>query len=334
MPTSHRRPGPGVGLVRVLHPAQGWAAPVGVGRGRRRLRRVGRVDQAAHQRPAPPGRRPDRARRPPGTGTRSPPPSSRWTADELETAVVVAGGAAAALRSVADWDRHPQGRAVAAEPLVHRHESTARRRPGHRRHVRRPPLAGVRVLDLTRVLAGPVATRLLAGWGADVLRIDPPWWDEPAVVPEVTLGKRCARLDLHVTPGPRPRSSSSCCRSRRPRPRVPVRCAGGPGPRGGRCAADVRPGLVDVSLDAYGWTGPWAARRGFDSLVQMSSGIAEAGHGRGRAPATRCRCPVQALDHATGYLLAAAALTGAGAPPGRRTRAAAGARRWPGWPAC
>lgn len=61
------------------------------------------------------------------------------------------------------------------------------------------PLQGIRVLDLTRVLAGPVATRLLAGLGADVLRIDPPAWDEPGVIPETTLGKRCARLDLRDT---------------------------------------------------------------------------------------------------------------------------------------
>ncbi len=59
------------------------------------------------------------------------------------------------------------------------------------------PLEGLRVLDLTRVLAGPVATRFLAGYGAEVLRIDPPTWNEPGIVPEVTLGKRCARLDLH-----------------------------------------------------------------------------------------------------------------------------------------
>ena len=62
------------------------------------------------------------------------------------------------------------------------------------------PLAGIKVLDLTRVLAGPIASRFLAGLGADVLRIDPPTWNEPGVVPEVTLGKRCARLDLNDKP--------------------------------------------------------------------------------------------------------------------------------------
>src|SRR5207237_6743002 len=71
----------------------------------------------------------------------------------------------------------------------------------------------------------------------------------------------------------------------------------------------IRPGLVDVSLDAYGWTGPWKGRRGFDSLVQMSSGIAAVGMEllRREQPAP---LPVQALDHATGYLMAAAALRG------------------------
>ena len=126
----------------------------------------------------------------------------RWAAEELETEVVAAGGAAAAMRSLAAWEHHPQGRAVAAEPLMHA-ERTA---PSSSRRLRPVgqgprPLAGVRVLDLTRVLAGPVATRLLAGWGAEVLRVDPPGWDEPALVPEVTLGKRCCRLDLRTPTG-------------------------------------------------------------------------------------------------------------------------------------
>ena len=71
----------------------------------------------------------------------------------------------------------------------------------------------------------------------------------------------------------------------------------------------ARPGLVDVSLDAYGWSGPWAGRRGFDSLVQMSSGIAHAGMVAAGSDHP-VPLPVQALDHATGYLLAACAMTG------------------------
>jgi hypothetical protein len=119
-----------------------------------------------------------------------------WPADALEQAVVGAGGCAAAMRTMREWANHPQGRAVASEPLIAFTRTAVapsawRPSPGR-------PLNGLRILDLTRVLAGPVATRFLAGCGADVLRIDPPEWDEAGVAPEVTLGKRCARLDLHA----------------------------------------------------------------------------------------------------------------------------------------
>ncbi|MCP3937448.1 MAG: acyl-CoA transferase, partial [Actinomycetia bacterium] len=72
---------------------------------------------------------------------------------------------------------------------------------------------------------------------------------------------------------------------------------------------ELRPGLIDVSLDAFGWTGPWSTRRGFDSLVQLSSGIADAGMVAAGIDKPKS-LPVQALDHATGYLLAAAAVRG------------------------
>src|SRR5207302_2976931 len=71
----------------------------------------------------------------------------------------------------------------------------------------------------------------------------------------------------------------------------------------------LRPALIDVALNAYGWTGPWCTRRGFDSLVQMSSGIAAEGK-RVTGRAQPVSLPVQALDYGTGYLLAAAALRG------------------------
>ncbi|MCB0997690.1 MAG: CoA transferase [Acidimicrobiales bacterium] len=229
-----------------------------------------------------------------------------WVADDLESAIVDAGGAAAAMRSAAAWAAHPHGRAVATEPLVHR-TRTSTMGAGSPPPADRP-LAGVRVLDLTRVLAGPVATRFLAGFGAEVLRVDPLDWDEPAVVPEVTLGKRCSRLDA--------RSGDGRARLRRLLAGADVLVHGyRPGALDALLAldadarAEVRPGLVEVCLDAYGWTGPWSARRGFDSLVQMSAGIAEAGmRWAGREVPTPL--PVQALDHATGYLLAAEAVDG------------------------
>jgi len=228
-----------------------------------------------------------------------------WEADALEAAVVEAGGAAARLRSPAAWARHPQGVAVAAEPLAAIEDGDpapaepARWRPGVER-----PLQGLRVLDLTRVLAGPVATRLLAGLGADVLRIDPPDWSEPGVEIDVTLGKRLARLDLRTGAG------IATLRDLLADADVVVHGYRGDAlDRLGLDAAErrrLRPGLVDVRHDAYGWTGPWALRRGFDSLVQMSSGIAWPGDEEARPSPL----PVQALDHATGYLDAAAVLHG------------------------
>ncbi len=227
-------------------------------------------------------------------------------AGELEQAIVQAGGCAAAMRSPDAWRTHPQGVALRAEPLiaVERHETSAVTawRPDPRR-----PLAGIRVLDLTRVLAGPVATRMLAGLGADVLRIDPPDWDEPSVVPDVTLGKRCARLDLRRT-ADRQRFESLLARADVVVHGYRPAALDGLGYGSARRRA-INPDVIDVSLCAYGWSGPWAGRRGFDSLVQMSAGIAEAGM-RWRRAAKPVPLPAQALDHATGYLMAAAAIRG------------------------
>ena len=95
-----------------------------------------------------------------------------WRALDLEHAIVEAGGCAAEMHSLEEWAVHPQGRALAAEPLVHMRETDAGPSPAWSVS-RTRPLEGVRVLDLTRILAGPVATRFLAGFGAEVLRIDP-----------------------------------------------------------------------------------------------------------------------------------------------------------------
>ena len=223
----------------------------------------------------------------------------RWTADNLETEIVAAGGAAARMRPRIDWAAHPQGAAVGAEPLVHWDDhGPCAPRPLQGRD---RPLAGVRVLDLTRVLAGPVATRFLAGFGAEVLRIDPPDWDEPAVTPDVTLGKRCAGLDL--------RDAADRATFDRLLASADILVHGyRPGALdglgyGAAARRALAPALVEVTLCAYGWTGPWAGRRGFDSLVQMSSGIAARAKGDDPDP-----LPVQALDHGTGYLMAACAL--------------------------
>lgn len=227
------------------------------------------------------------------------------SAPNIESEVVAAGGCAAAMYSIEAWRAHPQGQALRYEPLT---SITRTRATSENSWVPNPsrPLSGVRVLDLTRVLAGPVATRFLAGYGANVLRIDPPDWDE-TIACEVTLGKRCARIDA--------KSKSGLKALRKLLAQADVLVHGyRPGALEalGLGEADreaFRPGLIDVCLDAYGWSGPWKDRRGFDSLVQMSTGIAD--HGRvwsgGEKPHP---LPFQALDHATGYLMAALVIGG------------------------
>ena len=227
----------------------------------------------------------------------------QWKGRELQETVVGGGGAAAVMLTDEEWSRHLQGTAVSGEPLVRwtRHGSAPcdyALDPGR-------PLAGLKVLDLTRILAGPVSTRFLASYGADVLRIDPPFWDEIGNIPEMTPGKRCATLDFSR------QSDKDIFAELITEADIFV--------HGYRADAldrlgfgetyrrALNPGLIDVALNAYGWTGPWNKRRGFDSLVQMSSGIADFGMkaaGEDRPhPLT-----VQALDHATGYLMAAAVM--------------------------
>lgn len=230
---------------------------------------------------------------------------AKWAKTDLELAVVEAGGCAAEMRTWAQWQAHPQGIAVNAEPLIQFTASHPRPSKLWQGSVARP-LAGIRVLDLTRVLAGPIASRFLAGLGADVLRIDPPTWNEPGVVPEVTLGKRCARLDLHDQADRAVFENllkDADILLHGYRADALERLGYGVAERQQRA-----PGLIDVCLNAYGWSGPWQNRRGFDSLVQMSSGIAEAGQQWKNADKPT-PLPVQALDHATGYLMAAAAIT-------------------------
>ncbi|MEM7729358.1 MAG: CoA transferase [Pseudomonadota bacterium] len=237
------------------------------------------------------------------------------TAETVESAIVAENGCAARAMTAENWRAHPQGRAVAEEPLIAWSDAGGPVRWTGGTEER--PLAGLKVLDLTRVLAGPVCTRTLAGFGADVLRIDPPGWNEALVETEVTPGKRLATLDLKTVEG---------------RDRLLELMAGADvlvhGYRrdaleglglGDAVRRAANPFLIDVSLNAYGWTGPWTARRGFDSLVQMSSGIVLAGMAWKGAD-TPIPLPVQALDFATGYLMAAAVMRGLRLGQGRRAR--------------
>jgi crotonobetainyl-CoA:carnitine CoA-transferase CaiB-like acyl-CoA transferase len=162
-------------------------------------------------------------------------------------------------------------------------------------------LTGIKVLDLTRVIAGPVATRTLAAWGADVLRLDAPHLPEiPAQATDTLQGKRSALLDLASQHG-RAQLEELLAEAdllvQGYRPGALLRFGLGP-----EALAERWPHLSVVTLSAWGPAGPWSARRGFDSLVQCPAGIA-AIEGSPEQPGAM---PAQALDHATGYLAAAA----------------------------
>src|SRR5262245_51570293 len=231
---------------------------------------------------------------------------ARRSAEELETAVLAAGGVAGALRARDEWRAHAHGARVADCPLV-AIEAGEVCAPVVLPAAERP-LAGIRVLDLTRVIAGPVATRFLAAHGADVLRIDAPGFDEaPAIAIDGGFGKRSASLDLRSPEGRAiferaVRAADVVVHGYRPG------ALSGLGYSAARLAA-LRPGLVIGRLSAYGPAGPWALRRGFDSLVQMVSGLAEEGR-RAAGETAPVSLPCQALDHASGYLLACGVLIG------------------------
>jgi hypothetical protein len=234
-----------------------------------------------------------------------------WKADELEAAVVAAGGCAAVMHARQNWLASPQGTAATGAPLLDVAVSAAggtapsgTAPSGTARAGAAAPYAGIRVLDLTRVIAGPIGTRFLACYGADVLRVDPPGFAEvPACLPETTAGKHTAFLGLTTLAG---RSTFE-----RLVATADVLVTGLRADALSKLGYDeatlrtLNPSLILVSHNAYGWSGPWRDRRGFDSLVQMSCGIAAAG-AQAAGSDKPVPLPVQALDHATGYLIAAA----------------------------
>ncbi len=228
-----------------------------------------------------------------------------WQAEKFETAAAEAGLVVTACRSFAEWDAHPQGRAIARLPLFSIDQigdAPAEPLPAAER-----PLAGVKVLDLTRIIAGPVCGRTLAAHGADVLLITASHLPsmQPLVI-DTGRGKLSASIDLRQASGREVlpallRDADVFVQGYRPG----AIAAFGFGPDD---VARMRPGIVYVSLCAYGHEGPWASRRGFDSLVQTASGFnaAEAEVFGASEPRP---LPAQVLDHATGYLMAFAAIS-------------------------
>jgi crotonobetainyl-CoA:carnitine CoA-transferase CaiB-like acyl-CoA transferase len=229
-----------------------------------------------------------------------------WDALELEEAIIAARGAGGMVRSRQEWAEHPQSAAVAALPLIEivRIGDAPREDlpPGNR------PLSGIRVLDLTRVLAGPTCARTLAEHGADVLKITAPHLPNLGYQEfDTGHGKLSAHLDLRQERDAAVlqelvRGADVFSQGYRP---------GSLGSRGfspGSLAA-ARPGIVYVTLSAFGHTGPWAERRGFDTVVQTVSGITtrQAEAVPGKAPGPQFY-PVSAIDYCTGYLMAFGAM--------------------------
>jgi crotonobetainyl-CoA:carnitine CoA-transferase CaiB-like acyl-CoA transferase len=229
-----------------------------------------------------------------------------WDGAALDQTLADAGLCAALIRSPREWATLEQAKAIADLPLFEiTRIGDAPPEPVGRGGLDRP-LAGARVLDLSRIIAGPVAGRALAQHGAQVLLINGPHL--PNIAPLVIdngRGKRSATLDLRDTDA-RERlhalvgDADVFLQAYRPG----ALAARGLAPE---ALAQLRPGIVCVSISAYGHAGPWAQRRGFDSLVQSASGIAWTESQAAQSDEPK-HLPCQALDHATGYLAAFGAL--------------------------
>jgi crotonobetainyl-CoA:carnitine CoA-transferase CaiB-like acyl-CoA transferase len=231
---------------------------------------------------------------------------AQWDALELEEAIIAAGSAGGKVRSMDEWAKHPQAAAIATLPLmeiIRIGDAPPEPLPQGNR-----PLSGVRVLDLTRVIAGPTCARTLAEHGADVLKITAEHL--PSIGRQeydTGHGKLSAQLDLREAKDRDilrglVREADVFSQGYRP---------GTLGNKGfsPEALADLRPGIVVVSLCAFSHVGPWASRRGFDTVVQAVSGIA---HRQGEVfPGAKPGpqfYPVSAIDFLTGYLMAFGAM--------------------------
>ena len=239
---------------------------------------------------------------------------AKWDALELEEAIIAAKGAGGMVRTMEEWAQHPQGKAVASLPLmeiIKIGDSPPEPLPKGDR-----PLSGIRVLDLTRVIAGPTCARTLAEHGATVLKITAEHLPSLGRQEYDTgHGKLSARLDLREEKDRETlrglvREADVFPQGYRP---------GTLGSRGfsPEALAEMRPGIVAVSLCAFSHAGPWASRRGFDTVIQTVSGIT---HRQGELfpgdePGPQFY-PVSAIDFLTGYLMAFGAMVALA----RRTR--------------
>jgi len=233
----------------------------------------------------------------------------RWRAADFEAAAADAGLVVAAARSFDDWDVHPQAVVLRRQPLVHVERIDGAQdvppNPLPALPADAAPLAGLRVLELTRILAGPVAGRTLAAYGAEVMLVNSPKLPNIEAIADTSRGKLSAHVDLDTAEGRATlqqlvRGARVFVQGYRP---------GALASRGfaPQEVARLAPGIVCVSLSAYGGVGPWGTRRGFDSLVQTATGFNLAEAAAFGAPEPKA-LPMQILDYGAGYLLAFGAL--------------------------
>lgn len=222
-----------------------------------------------------------------------------WDGLELEQRVVDAGACGALVRTAAEWEATEHARALARLPLLEI------RRIGDAPPQPLPPaprpLSGVRVLDVTRVLAGPTSARTLAEHGAEILRVGTARpADDATMMLDTGHGKRSCALDLQTPSGQEALwrlIDGADVFSQGYRPGALARLG-----FSAEALAARRPGIVSVSISAFGRSGPWHARRGFDSVVQAASGICDELRSADGRPGN---IPANPLDYITGYLAAA-----------------------------
>lgn len=226
---------------------------------------------------------------------------SGWDGEALESTLHEGGAVGSFVRTHGEWNGHPHAAAVAAMPaveIVKIGDAAPRPMPAGDR-----PLSGIRVLDLTRVIAGPTASRTLAEHGADVLKITRAGLaDSGQMDLDTGIGKLSARLDLRdKDEHARLRELCQTCDVFTQSYRPGTLAGRGFGPEE---LAELNPGMVYVTLSAWGNQGPWKNRRGYDTVVQAATGMADAS----RDDTGPKHLPVSAIDYVGGNLLAYGAM--------------------------
>lgn len=223
-----------------------------------------------------------------------------WDALDLEAAIDEARACGAMVRTNAEWLAHPHGQALAAKPIVEIikiGDSDPEPLPTGDR-----PLSGIRALDLTRILAGPIAARTLAEHGAEVLMVTAEGVPQiPEHVIDTNHGKRSCYLDLSTAGGAdalRALVQGADVFSQGYRPGVMEKLGFGP-----EDLAAARPGIICASISCFGADGPFAHRAGWEQVAQTVTGICHDGRIPER-PGGPALLPAAACDYTTGYLAA------------------------------